>query len=62
MDRTDCWGEIGVIMEAMGIHPTPHTPKTDSGAGRKGTKVGWCGCGFFGASEIDGTRGRDRVE
>ena len=31
---TDSIEEIGVIAEAMGIHPTPHTPKTDRGEGK----------------------------
>ena len=39
-ERTDSGEELGVIAEAMGINPTPHSPKTDSGTGRTGTEVG----------------------
>ena len=63
-ERTDSGEEMGVIAEAMGIHPTPHTPKTDSGAGIKGAVVGWNEHGLLvtGGNRWD-TRGRrGRVE
>ena len=47
---------LGLITEAMGIHPTPHIPKTDSGAVRTGTEVGRCEQVLLGAGEVDGTR------
>ena len=36
--------EMGVVEEAMGIHPNSHTPKTDSGAEKTPTamEVGRC--------------------
>ena len=40
VERTDSREEMIVIGEAMGINPTPHSPKTDSGTGRTGTEVG----------------------
>ena len=36
-ERMDSREEIGVIVEAIGIHPTPHTLKTDSGVSITGT-------------------------
>ena len=54
--------EMGVILKAMVIHPTPHTPKTDSGAGRTSTEVGWCDCRLLGAGKLYGTRVRDGAE
>ena len=53
---------MGVIAEAMRIHPTPHIPKTKSGAVRTGMEVGRCDCGFLGTGEIYGTRGMDGTE
>ena len=53
---------MGVIAEAMRIHPTPHIPKKDSGAYITGREVGWCDHGLLGMGELDGTRGRDGVE
>ena len=59
-------GEVtGVVAEAMGIHPTSHTPKTDSGADKMptATEVGWCeglffwGGGLFGEHETCGVDG-----
>ena len=38
---------MGVIVEAMGIHPTTHTLKTDRSAGRTGTEVSWCDYGLL---------------
>ena len=37
----DSGEEMWVIAEAMGIHPNPHTPKTDSHVGKPetGTKL-----------------------
>ena len=59
---TDSGEEMGVIVEAMVIHPTPHTPKVDSGAGITGTEVGRCDFGLSGTGEIYGTQCRDDLE
>ena len=36
--------EIGVVVQAMGINLTSHTPKTDSGLDKTPTviELGWC--------------------
>ena len=41
-ERTDSGEEMEVIADAMGIHPTPHTPSTDRDMDRTETEVGWC--------------------
>ena len=43
-ETIDSGEETGVVVEAMGIYPTSHTPKTDIGAYRIKTtmEVGWC--------------------
>ena len=48
--------EMGVIAEATGTHPTPHTPKTDSGTNRTGMEVGRCEQVLLGAGGEYGTR------
>ena len=42
-DRVDIREETGVVAEAMGIHPTSHTPKTYSGADNMpvAMEIGW---------------------
>ena len=55
-DRTDSGEEMGVIAEAMGIHPTPHTPKTDNSARKTGTKVVRCEHGLSVTGERDDTQ------
>ena len=56
VETSDSGEEMWVITEAMEIHPTPHTPKTDSGTGRTGTELGMCEPRFSGTGEIDGTQ------
>ena len=51
-----------VIAEAMRIHPTPQTPKTDSGAGRTGMEVSWCEHVLSGKRGRDGRRWGDEAE
>ena len=62
MERTDSREEIGVIAEEMRIHPTPHTPNTDSSADITGTEVGQCEHGLLGMGERYGIQGGDGVE
>ena len=62
VERTDSREEMIVIGEAMGINPTPQTPKMDSGVGRTGMEVSWCEHIFLGKGERDGTRWGDKVE
>ena len=58
-ERTDSRKEMGVIAEAMGIHPTTHTPNTDRSAVRKEMEVGRCYHRLLGKKELYGTEGRD---
>ena len=51
-----------MIVEAIGIHLTPHISKTYSGAGKTGTEVGWYEHGLLGVGETDGTKGGYRAE
>ena len=55
---------MGVIAKEMGIHPSSHTPKTDSSAGKaqRGTEVGWRERGLLGEGERDETRWVDGPE
>ena len=53
---------MGVVVESMGIHPAPNTPKTDSGAGKTGTELGWCEHRLSGVGERDGKPWGDRPE
>ena len=62
VERTDSREEMIVIGEAMGIHPTPQTPKMDSGAGRTGMKVSWCEHVLSGKRGRYGTRWGDKAE
>ena len=53
-ETTDRREGMGVVVEAIGIHLTSHTPKTDRGAGKTqiGTEAGWCEREFFWGKEM----------
>ena len=46
---------MGVIVETIGIHPTPHNPNMDSSADRTDTEVGQCINDFLGTGVKYGT-------
>ena len=53
---------MGLIAEAMVIHPTPPTPKMDIGLYRIRREVGWCEHEFWGWGEMMVHLRGDRAE